>query len=246
MAGSAAWRVDLMQGEAEMGMDATAAMRGDDRQRAYRAARRHSGRVRLAKLVLPSIATAGILFVSGYLWLSRMTPHVTFDLSAGAIRDGKLVMANPKLDGFTADNRPYSVRAARAAQDLTGTGAVELEHIQATLPLDDNVKARVEAPAGIYNSDANTLDVTDSLTVETTDGKRAELGATLIDLAAGSLSTGDAVRISMPGAVLEAGRMRVEDSGKRLLFERHVTVVVQPGVFRPAVSEAETGDGSGG
>jgi lipopolysaccharide export system protein LptC len=206
------------------------------RQRAYRSARSHSGRVRAAKAILPVLAIAGILLTVGWMWLSRITPDIGMDLSATAIRDGKLVMANPKLDGMTSGDRPYSVRAARAIQDLSGTKTVDLERLQADVPLTADVMARITANAGTYNSEANTLDLMNKIRVETTDGMSAELETAAIDLARGGMSTPDPVRISMPGAVIEADRLTVEDNGRRLLFENRVKLVVQPGQFKPAES----------
>lgn len=206
------------------------------RQRAYRSARSHSGRVRAAKAILPVLAIAGILLTVGWMWLSRITPDIGMDLSGTAIRDGKLVMANPKLDGMTSGDRPYSVRAARAIQDLSGTKTVDLERLQADVPLTADVMARITANAGTYDSEANTLDLMNRIRVETTDGMSAELETAAIDLARGGMSTPDPVRISMPGAVIEADRLTVEDNGRRLLFENQVKLVVQPGQFKPAES----------
>jgi lipopolysaccharide export system protein LptC len=245
MAASAPWRDDLMHGNYDSGSVDGAQIRSEARQRAFRRAVAHSNRVRFAKIALPAVAVLALVGMGMFTWLSRVTPDVAIDLSGSAIRDGKLVMANPKLDGFTADELPYSVRAARAVQDLTGSGAIDLERIQAKVPLNAEVEARVLAAAGIYDSEANTLDITQSLSVETSDGKRADLGSASIDLAAGSLKTDEPVRISMPGAELEADRLTVGDNGKRMLFESRVRLVVQPGALESMVSEEETDSVSG-
>lgn len=245
MAASAPWRDGLMHGNCDSGGARAARMRGEIREKTYRRAVTHSGRVRFAKIALPALAVVFLVGMGLFIGLSRVVPNVGIDLSGSAIRDGKLVMANPKLDGFTADELPYSVRAARAVQDLTGTGVIDLERIQATVPLNSEVEARVLAAAGVYDSDANTLDVTDSLSLETSDGKRADLGSAAIDLASGSLTTEEPVHISMPGAELRADRLRVEENGKRMLFESRVRLVVQPGAFESMASGEEADSASG-
>ena len=107
-----------------------------------------------------------------------------------------------------------------------------------------------EPPFARDDSTFTYIDVPVTVDVLRNDGDRftdvTDESGVVIDLVAGTLSTGKAVRISMPGAVLEAGGMRVEDAGARLLFERHVTVVVQPGAFRSEISEADSGPGTGG
>lgn len=243
MVASAPWRDDLMHGNYNSGGVETVQMRGDARQLAYRRALAHSGRVRFARIALPVLAVLVIAAVALFMWASRVAPNVSLDLSGGSIRDGKLVMANPKLDGFTSDDLPYSLRAARAVQDLTGSGLIDLERIEATVPLTPQVEARVLAAAGLYDSEANTLDVTKSLSIETSDGKRADLVSAAIDLIAGSLTTGDPVHISMPGVELSADRLRVEDNGKRMLFESRVTLVVQPGAMESLASDGEADAG---
>ena len=219
-----------------MATQETARLPDASRQRAYRSARSHSGRVRAAKVILPLLAVMGILVTVGWMWLSRVTPDIGMDLTSTAIRDGKLIMANPKLDGLTSGDQPYSVRAARAIQDLTGTKTIDLERLQADVPLSADVTARITSNAGRYNSEANTLDLMDMIRVDTTDGMSAELETAAIDLQKGSMATPDPVRISMPGAVIEADRLTIEDRGRRLLFESRVKLVVQPGQFKPEES----------
>ena len=104
------------------------------------------------------------------------------------------------------------------------------------MPLTADVMARITSNAGSYNSEANTLDLMNTIRVETTDGMSAELETAAIDLQRGRMSTPDPVRISLPGAVIEADRMTVEDNGRRLLFESRVKLVVQPGQFKPGES----------
>ena len=219
-----------------MARQETVRLPGASRQRTYRSARSHSGRVRAAKVILPVLAVVGILVTVGWMYLSRITPDIGMDLTSTAIRDGKLIMANPKLDGLTSADQPYSVRAARAIQDLTGTKTIDLERLQADVPLTADVMARITSNAGSYNSEANTLDLMNTIRVETTDGMSAELETAAIDLQRGLMSTPDPVRISLPGAVIEADRMTVEDNGRRLLFESRVKLVVQPGQFKPGES----------
>ncbi|QKV19554.1 LPS export ABC transporter periplasmic protein LptC [Oricola thermophila] len=235
-----------MQADTSTGAADPAQMHGGRRQGAYRSALAHSGRVRLARLALPALAVAVLLVMVLVMVVSRATPTTTLDLSGSAIRDGKLVMASPKLDGFTADGRPYSMRAARAIQDLAGSGAIDLERIQAKVEMTAGVEANVLADSGIFDSEANTLDIMQSLSVETSDGKRADLGSAAIDLADGVLTTDDPVRISLPGAVLEADRLRVEDNGRRMVFESRVRLVVQPGAIGTFASEGEAAAGPGG
>ncbi len=63
-----------------------------------------------------SLPIAAALMAAGFFGYSYVSSPLPFeiDFSGAAVSDGKLVMTEPKLDGFTKDNLPYSMRAARA------------------------------------------------------------------------------------------------------------------------------------
>ena len=141
---------------------------------------------------------------------------------------GKLTMANPKLDGFTKENRPYSMRAARAVQDVSNTSIFELDDIQAKLPLSDENWANVVTAKGIYDKDKNTLTIPTPMTVTTTDGMVAKLNSAFVNIGAGELKTSDPVDITLQGSHITADRMTVEDRGKVLVFDEKVRLTMMP------------------
>lgn len=222
-----------MRYEAKSGTQGDVSVRDAARARAYRSARSHSGRVRAAKLALPALGVLSLLVMGGWMWLSRVVPDIGVDFSGSSIRDGKLIMANPKLDGYTTGDQSYTVKAARAIQELTGGGGVTFEEIEATVQLDAEQKADVLAGSGRYEPEANTLVLSQSIEIESTNGIRASLQSAKIDLEGGRLTTRDPVRISMPGGSIEAGELKVRDSGRHLLFESGVKLVVEPALFQP-------------
>ena len=79
------------------------ARRSTDRHVAFARAERHSRRVRRLKLWLPGLAIAGI---GGFVaWSYLSVPFVDgVEIQGAAVTDGKLVMANPKLDGCAGDS----------------------------------------------------------------------------------------------------------------------------------------------
>src|SRR5262245_50493814 len=82
--------------------------RNRSREAEFHSARHHSRRVRFLKVVLPSLAAAMALGFLGYSYLSKPV-RLSMDVASSAISNGKLVMSNPKLEGFTKDNLPYSM-----------------------------------------------------------------------------------------------------------------------------------------
>jgi lipopolysaccharide export system protein LptC len=204
-----------------------------ERAVAFGRAQRHSSRVRVLKFALP--LAAGIIAVAFPLYSYMVAPPaVAIQADSSVLTDGKLVMAHPKLSGFTKDNLPYSMIAERAVQDATNQGLVELDGIDAKLPMGAKVNAAVEATKGFYNRDANTLKLTQDITVTTTDGMVAKLKSAFLDLGKGIMKTDDPVDITRNGSRINSDTMIVQDRGKVLVFEKRVRVNIDPATMKAA------------
>lgn len=190
-------------------------------------ARKHSRYVGVLKIGLPVGALILIAVFAGWAWLS--TPEgFTADVAGSAVKDGKLVMANPKLNGFTDDNLPYAMTAERAIQDLTEASRIALEKIDARLPIEAESWADITADNGVFDNESNTLDVTSPMTIRTNDGLLANLKSAFVDMNSGRITSSDPVSISMKGSTLEAEKMAVEDRGKIIVFEDRVRMTILP------------------
>lgn len=194
---------------------------------AFLRAQRHSRIVRVLKGALPLLAAAMALGFLGYSYV--MTPaSIAVKADGSAISDGKLVMANPKLDGFTKDNRPYSMTAMRAIQDFQNEGIVKLEGISAKLPIDAENWATIDAEGGVYDRDKNTLEIDSEITVTTADGMTAKLKSATLDIGGGGMKTEDPVDIRMDGATITSDTMAIRENGKVVVFEERVRMNIDP------------------
>jgi len=203
------------------------------RARAFAHAQRHSRRVRVLKFGLP-VAALVLALVFGAMAYIRLPGGVSVDLANTSISDGKLVMANPKLGGFTRDNEPYSMTAARAIQDMSDHNLVRLEEITAELPFNMGNSALVDAGIGLLDRAANRLELTDGLTITTRDGMRAVLKSARIDIANSSMETDQPVEVTLDGVRLVADSMRAEADGRVMVFENKVRLNIEPGKFDTA------------
>jgi lipopolysaccharide export system protein LptC len=203
------------------------------RSRAIASARRHSGFVRALKIALPLIA---VIMIAGFglrAWLA-VPDGLSVDFGATVIEDGRLVMANPRLDGFTRDNRAYSVVAARAFQDVGNTQRIDLEGISGRLPFDAENWADIEASFGTYDRAADRLDISGGLTVSTANGLVARLQTAEVGIADGSLASGDPVEIELDGSRISADSLSVRDRGTVIVFESRVRMEIDPASIREA------------
>lgn len=197
------------------------------RAAAFHRASRHSRRVRWLKLLVPAAAVAmmaGFVFSS---WIS--TPaSVSVEVEDTAFSEGKLVMANPRLEGLTSDGRPYLMTAERAIQSIDDEGVIDLESLEARMPADDGNWARVVAKAGVYDRAANTLSLSSDIVVTTTDGAVGRLSSAVVDIAASTLKSTEPVDLERHGSRITAASMEMLEGGKRLIFETRVRMNIVP------------------
>lgn len=210
---------------------------GPHNVRAYEAATRHSAKVRLAKIALPVIGLAGAAVFAGFTVFARPDlPDIAVDLTKTAITDGKVVMANPRMSGFTKNDRPYEMEAERAIQDVTKTAEIALENITASVPFRGDTAARIIAEAALFNNDAQTLTIEKPFTVTSSDGLKASLKSAFVDIAGGSMKTDQPVDIRLNGTRITAQSLHVAEQGKVLVFENKVRLNIDPASARSMTS----------
>lgn len=211
------------------------------KERAFRNAQRHSKRVRWFKRMLPIGALAIIGLISATVIISRGGLNIAIDLPNTTISEGKLVMANPNLDGFTADERPFRVTALRAIQDLEVQEALELQELSANVELEDGQFVELTSSTGTFDSNANRLVLPNQAVLTTSDGVRATMGQADINIKTGTVAASDSVQIEGAETVISAEAMHIEQGGKRILFEDNVRLVLKP---KPDIKGTENAQSS--
>ena len=198
-----------------------------ERSAVFHNAARHSRKVRVLKLALPVL---GAVMAAVFLYKSFLSAPAPVEIVAeeSSVAEGKLVMANPKLQGYTSNDRPYSMSALRAVQDISNEAVIELQEISAMLPIDEKTSATIETVRGEFDRMANTLVVDTEINIKTSDGALARLASATVDLAAGRMWTEEPVDIQADGARITADAMSVEENGKRVIFDKRVRVHIVP------------------
>ena len=191
----------------------------------YNLAKRHSRHVRILKRVLPMCAVLiALLFVlSAGLSFS---PISEVSIDKAELRQGKLVMERPKMAGFDKNNRPYDVKAQKAIQDLTKPGTVELEVIDARLPMDTSSYADLDAQSGVYDTSTEKLLLRDTVSIKGARGMDFLLKDADIDIRTGSMQSDKPVKVTSPNTQISAESIKVEDNGRRILFKDRVKMTI--------------------
>ncbi|PYE89365.1 LPS export ABC transporter periplasmic protein LptC [Phyllobacterium leguminum] len=209
----------------------------------FHSAQRHSGRVRVLKTVLPiaAIAIAGVF--SWFTFFSTSSGPVKVEVGGTGAESGKLVMTNPTLDGFTKDNRPYTMTASKATQDVSKEGVVSLENIDAELPLGADQRATIEAKSGVYDNANMRLQLDKDFTVTTTGGLTAKMKSADVNMSTGRITTDQPVDIRDGNTHISADKMQIRENGKVMVFENKVKLVIDPAKEQKSVISTPDQDG---
>jgi lipopolysaccharide export system protein LptC len=203
----------------------TASQRGDHARR-FRAAARHSRRVRLLRVGLPVAAVLGCLVIAAVSWFNplRMLSRLPISVGDVIVSGTKIKMENPKLSGFTRDKRRYDVTAGAASQDLTRPGVIELRDISALLEMQEKTTMKLVAQDGLFDSKQEQLTLSRDIVVTSSKGDEGYLEEAVIDTKNGNVVSEKPVRLKMLNGTIKGNRFELTNSGDVIRFDNGVVV----------------------
>ena len=149
---------------------------------------RHSRHVRILRIAVPLsvvvVVVGGIAFTVAQA-VARAVRRVPVDVGSLVVSGTKIMMQQPRLAGFTRDNRRYNMVAQAAAQDVTKPDMIELHGINATMEMKDGAVFETTAKDGLYNSKTELLTLSQNIVVTSSSGYKAFLNEAVIDVRAG-------------------------------------------------------------
>ena len=196
-----------------------------DQAAAYKAATRHSSRVRFLRYALPTLILlcVSIIVIGSWLDPLRLLRELPIEFARLAISGTKLKIDAPKLSGYTSDGRAYSVTAETAAQDLTQPGVIEMTGIEARFEVVGGGTTTLRAGKGTYDSKAERLLLADAIDIASTNGFGGKLSEALVDMRKGHMLSTAPVDLRYQDGRVTANRLEIFDNGDRALFEGRVT-----------------------
>lgn len=195
---------------------------------AYRAAQRHSRRVRLLRWLLPSVAVAAVLVVIiGWGLSSLSLPDIT--VTDVSITEEGIAMDAPELRGQDQDGRPYELRAREAFQTVSANPVITMRMLEGEMAVDDNERVFITAPQARFDSETGIMVFEEGGVVVTlSSGGQAQLGVSAVDLENGALRSDEPAAIANDEVTLNSGGVQGFDGGRRLLFTGGVRMVFTP------------------
>ncbi len=190
-------------------------------------AARHARLVAILKLALPALCV-GIVVAFAVTAMTSYTPNEVVPVKIADVRDGKLVMNEPKMAGFDKHNRPFDIRAFRAVQDVSEPDLITLDRIDAVLPLSDDSTAAIKAVGGTYNTKTQLLVLEGEIAVTGARGMDINLNGAKIDMQKGTLDSNKPVRVWSSTMDIKADAVQVGSNGDRVIFTGDVVINLQP------------------
>ncbi|WP_246702794.1 LPS export ABC transporter periplasmic protein LptC [Starkeya sp. ORNL1] len=193
----------------------------------FKAARRHTRRVRFFRVMLPLGVLVSLAVAAGFALFDplKIAMDLPFDLGRVSLSGSRIKMELPKLSGFTNDNRGYSVTAKSATQDLTHPDQIDLEEIEARLELAEQGWAKLTAQAGHYNTKSESMMLDQGIRFDTSAGYGGTLQEVKVDVKAGKLLSEQPVELRYLDGKLTADRMEVSQKDSRALLTGNVRLV---------------------
>jgi lipopolysaccharide export system protein LptC len=188
---------------------------------------RHSRFVRFTRVALPVVLVLCVASAGLYRWLDPMRVFAKVPVAVdGVVLAGtKIVMQQPRLNGFTKDERPYTFTARTAAKDMANPDVLEMQDVHATLVMPDRRDAVLTARDGLYNQKAETMRLQNNVVV-TTPQYVVLLQDALVHTKAGRVVSEQPVVVNMLQGTINANRLEILESGAIIKFERGVTMEI--------------------
>jgi lipopolysaccharide export system protein LptC len=214
-----------------------------DLSRAFRIAKRHSRRVRLLRVAIPTLVVLLVLGFAAVTWFNPLRIVAKLPHGAGTltISGTKVTMELPRIAGYTRDARAYELSAQSADQDLTRPENVELKGIAAKVALQNDAFVEMSAARGLYNSKAEQLRLGESIVLKSSSGYEARLSDALIDMRSGQIVSDKPVEVKLLNGVLNARRLEVAEQGAMVRFSGGVTMTLD--LSRDPATGSVTGSG---
>ncbi len=196
--------------------------------KAFKAAARHSRRVRLLRVALPVgiVLMLGIIFGLTFLNPFRILAKLPLDPGKVVISGTTVTMASPKVAGFTRDARAYDLTARAASQDLLKPNLLLLHDLRAKVELQDKAQVEMTATSGVYDRNTEKLTLTDKILLTSSTGYEAKLTQAEIDTKSGSIASQNPIEVKLLNGTLNANRLNVDDKGDVVRFGGGVSMIL--------------------
>ncbi|QFU14867.1 LPS export ABC transporter periplasmic protein LptC [Microvirga thermotolerans] len=214
------------------------------RLRDFSQARRHSRRVRFAKIAIPVGSLIALAVVVLFAYFNPFRNIRGLSVESVGVNGTQVTMESPRLTGFRNDNRPYEVTASQATQDVRKPNFVELKDLRARVVTDDKGSAaRLQAAFGVLDTQKEQMNLRQEVRVHTDAGQQVDLRSAFVDFKAGRVLSEEPVTVTLSNGRIEAEGLEVTENGKVMHFKGRVRTTFANGPSGSSTPSAAGPDG---
>jgi lipopolysaccharide export system protein LptC len=180
---------------------------------------RYSRRVVFLKRVLPAAGVTLLLLVAGWPRLAPLLDSVRLGFPAIDLREAReLRMVNPRYGGLDRYSRPYVLTAAIGRQVPDRNNVMALERPKAVMTVHSGASVVLTAATGIYQSQAQLLDLFGDVTLIHENGTRFVTQRAHLNLSDNSAEGHDPIEGHGPSGDITGQGFRIFSKGETIIF----------------------------
>ncbi len=190
----------------------------------------YAATVTALKFLLPALTIALILLVA--LWPQYLLEGGRFQIVAdptGDVGIDRLSVVNARFQGSDSRNRPFSVSAERAVQDLRDDDLILLAQPKAEITLEDGAWVALWGAEGSYRRDSEILQLAGGVGLLHDRGYKIHTSSASVDLKGGTAEGSEPVDADGPFGKLHAEGFRVAERGDIVQFIGKSRLVLEGG-----------------
>jgi lipopolysaccharide export system protein LptC len=207
-------------------------------RRAGATADRYSRRVLFLKRMLPAVGLTLLLLVAVWPRLHPLLQRVQFGFPAIDLREAReLRMVSPRYAGLDRYNRPYVITAEAGRQVPDRDDVMALEQPKAIMTVHGGASVVVTAATGIYQSQAQLLDLFDDVTLVHENGTRFVTRRAHLNLSDNTGEGHDPVEGHGPEGDISGEGFRILSKGETIIFTGRSDLLLKG--TKPSAAPAE-------
>lgn len=189
------------------------------------------GRTRVVWLIKNGLLILSSVIVVWLLIMPLLNPvHERFNLNFSSIQQDaseKPKMLNPRFQGVDSSNQPFYITADSATQK--SDEEVLLHNVNGDITTKDGGWASVKADYGTMFTERNELHLSSNVHLFTGDGYEFKTNKAIVYTDKNIIEGDEKIRGQGTTGVIHAGGFRVEDGGKKIIFNKRVKLTIYPG-----------------
>ena len=227
---------------ARLGMDYTP----PERTEAFKAAGRHTARVRFLKRAIVVGAGLGVSMI-GMIAFFNPFRHLPGSVSiAGVGVSGtKITMDSPKIAGVQQGGGPYEIKAKAGIQDILTPSVIELVGVDAKVGMADHTTTHILSKSGVYDSKQDSMSLKGDVRISNSSGYVFNLQNALMDFKGGVFTSHERLRVDLKGGEVSADDMAISNNGHVIAFRGDIVSSFDPPEEGPARQASAEPAGAG-